>query len=46
MVERVILCLCIIIMLSNSSFSLIAPFYPQEVEARKIPKIWTGFLMG
>jgi MFS family permease len=31
MEKKVVICLCIITMLSNASFSLIAPFYPLEV---------------
>ena len=46
MVDKVIVCLCIITMLSNASFSLIAPFYPLEVEKKNIDSIYIGFLMG
>ena len=46
MVDKVVFCLCLITMLSNASFSLIAPFYPLEVEEKKIPKVYVGFLMG
>jgi hypothetical protein len=46
MVDLVVISLCIITMLSNASFSLIAPFYPQEVKRRGINEIYTGFLMG
>jgi hypothetical protein len=35
-----------ITMLSNASFSLIAPFYPLEVSAKGIDVIYIGFLMG
>jgi hypothetical protein len=33
-------------MLSNASFSLIAPFYPLEVKEKGIDVIYIGFLMG
>jgi hypothetical protein len=46
MVDKVVLCLCLITMLSNASFSLIAPFYPIEVKEKNIPEIYIGFLMG
>ena len=46
MVDKVILCLCIITLLSNASFSLIAPFYPLEVKEKGIDVIYIGFLMG
>lgn len=46
MVDKVILCLCLISMLSNTSFSLIAPFYPLEVKAKNIDIIYIGFLMA
>lgn len=46
MVDKVVLCLCIITMLSNASFSLIAPFYPLEVQKKGIDQIYIGFLMG
>jgi hypothetical protein len=46
MVDKVVWCLCIITMLSNASFSLIAPFYPLEVKEKDIAEIYIGFLMG
>lgn len=46
MVDKVVICLCIVMMLSNASFSLIAPFYPNEVRRREINEIYVGFLMG
>jgi len=44
--SKVIICLCIITVLSNASFSLIAPFYPLEVKEKEINQIYIGFLMG
>jgi hypothetical protein len=38
--------LCLIQLLSNASFSIIAPFYPLEVKKKGIDKIYVGFLMG
>lgn len=46
MVDKVVICLCLITLLSNASFSLIAPFYPLEVKKKGIDVIWVGFLMG
>jgi hypothetical protein len=46
MVDKVVICLCIITLLSNASFSLIAPFYPLEVKEKNIDVIYIGFLMG
>ena len=46
MVDKVVLCLCIITLLSNASFSLIAPFYPLEAKNKGIDLIYVGFLMG
>jgi len=46
MVDKVVFCLCIITLLSNASFSLIAPFYPLEVKEKNIDVIYIGFLMG
>ena len=46
MVDKVVTCLCFITMLSNASFSLIAPFYPLEVKAKNIDVIYIGFLMA
>jgi MFS family permease len=46
MIDKVITCLCIIFMLNNSSFSLLAPFYPIEVAEKGIDSMWTGFLMA
>jgi hypothetical protein len=46
MVDKVVLCLCFITMLSNGSFSLIAPFYPLVVKEKKIDVIYIGFLMA
>jgi len=46
MVDKVLTCLCLISMLSNASFSLIAPFYPLEVKEKGIDVLWIGFLMG
>jgi len=38
--------LCIIQFLSNSSFSLMAPFYPLKAKERNIDVIWVGFVIG
>jgi hypothetical protein len=38
--------LCAIQLLSNASFSIIAPFYPLEVKKKGIDDIYVGFLMG
>lgn len=46
MVDKVVLCLCLITMLSNASFSLIAPFYPLVAKEKNINMIYVGFLMG
>jgi hypothetical protein len=46
MSDKVLTCLCLISMLSNASFSLIAPFYPLEVKEKGIDTIYIGFLMG
>ena len=46
MVDKVILCLCIITLLSNASFSLIAPFYPLEAQNKGIDVVYVGFLMS
>jgi len=46
MVDSVVLCLCIITMLSNASYSLIGPFYPLEAKEKHIEVIFIGFLMG
>lgn len=46
MADKVLTCLCIISLLSNASFSLIAPFYPLEVKEKGIDTIYIGFLMG
>jgi len=46
MVDKLMTTICIIMVLSNSSFSLIAPFYPLEVKHKKIDVIWIGFIMG
>ena len=46
MVDKVILCLCLVSLLNNASFSLIAPFYPLEVRAKGIDVVYIGFLMG
>ena len=46
MVDKVIICLCLINMLSNACFSLIAPFYPLEVKEKGIEVIYIGFLMA
>jgi len=46
MIDKVVWCLCIINMLSNTSYSLIAPFFPLEIRQKKIDEIYIGFLMG
>lgn len=46
MVDKVLLCLSIVALLCNSSYSLIAPFYPLVVVERGINTIYIGFLMG
>ena len=46
MVNKVVLCLCLITLLSNANYSLIAPFYPLEVKTKGIDVIYIGFLMG
>ncbi len=38
MVDKVLTCLCLISMLSNASFSLIAPFYPLKVKEKESEK--------
>jgi hypothetical protein len=46
MTDKIIMCLCIITMLSNASYSLIAPFYPLEVKAKNIDVFYIGFIMA
>lgn len=44
--NRVIYVLCAIVMMANSSFSILAPFYPQEAEAREVDEIVVGLIFS
>jgi len=46
MVDTIVITLCIITLLSNASFSLIAPFYPIEAVEKGVELVYVGFLMG
>lgn len=46
MLDKVVLTLCLVQLLSNASYSVVSPFFPLEVKKKEIDEIFIGPIMG